>query len=143
MNEKLNEQTSKKKLVVLNILLVVAACCLVIMACQVVEEILWELTYSDVSESSILYALEDEEYGRMVEMYYSNCGVDGEEDKALQEYYGVAKYYEAAFFYKLYLEDGDEEAAKAQKEAMDAAAMQMGDFSFVKEKIDTKLGLLY
>ena len=130
-----------KKIYILNVIIVVAAICLVITIGQTIEEIHWIASYSDVSEDSFMYALEDEDYGYMVEMYYRNCGISGKEDKKLKEYYGVAKYYEAAFLYRVYLEEGATEQAKGQKDAMDAAVVQMGDFAFVKAKIDAKLGL--
>ena len=59
----------------------------------------------------------------------------------LGEYYGVAKYFEAASYYKIYQESGDTVRANYQKEKMDAALEEMGDLSAEAERIKEKLDI--
>lgn len=127
------------KAMILNVVIVILAFILLVTCVVAIGEIKDNFNSYQVDESSFAYAMGKESYGDMVRYYYQNCGTGDEEQRNLQEYYGVAKYYEAAFFYKLYVESGDVTRADAQRELMNAAAEQMGDFAFVKDKIDAKL----
>ena len=69
----------------------------------------------------------------MVTMYYTNVAEGKENVKELQEYYGVARYFEAASEYKMYTEAGKDEMAEEALNVMEAAYVQMGDFSMVKK----------
>ena len=91
------------------------------------------------SECSFYYRLEEESYGQMVEMYYCNeaAGVKAGED--MREYYGVAKYFEAASYYKIYRESGDSEKARGYQEKMEQALQEMGELRFVGDMICEKL----
>ena len=127
------------KAMILNIVIVILAFILLVTGAVAIGEIHDNFKSYKMDESSFAYAMRKEAYGDMVRYYYQNCGTGDEEQRNLQEYYGVAKYYEAAFFYKIYVESGDMVRAERQQEFMNAAAEQMGDFAFVKDKIDAKL----
>ena len=77
----------------------------------------------------------------MVQMYHRNVALGKGEEKELQEYYAVARYYEAASYYKIYLEKNDEDRRTKEFEKMQEAFSQMGDFSFVRDKIHKVLEL--
>lgn len=138
---KYKEQMKDVKLLVLNIVIIVLAIVMCVVLGMAVEEVQYAFSDYEISESSFLYNMEQERYGDMVEDYYQNCGSFHEEEKKMREYYGVAKYYEAAFFYKIYAENGDVERAQKYAAEMENATTQMGDFSFTEEKIDQKLGI--
>ena len=74
----------------------------------------------------------------MVEMYYSNGSIGARADEELQQYYAIARYYEAACWYRAYA--GRKEAARYLAD-MTAAERDMGELSFVAEDIRTRLGL--
>lgn len=100
----------------------------------------WENYSYSYSEDSFYYRLEDKSYGQMVEMYYTNeaAGVKPGED--MREYYGVAKYFEAASYYKIYREAGDLQKAQEYHEKMETALEEMEELKFVGDKICEKLG---
>lgn len=103
---------------------------------MIYEEYAYGYSYS---EDSFYYRLEDENFGGMVEMYHANeaAGVKPTED--MQEYYGVAKYFEAASYYKLYEAEGDQTRMEYYGERMDDALQEMGELKFLEEKILEKL----
>lgn len=89
---------------------------------------------------SFYYRLQDEDFGTMVEMYYRNkeAGVKG--NRELQQYYGIAEYFEAASYYKAYKETGREEQLKKYADKMEHALTHMGELSFVSDSICQSLG---
>lgn len=116
---------------------------LVILLVVITGSVMEEASYSHYSydEDSFYWCLESEDYSRMISMYYTNLAEGKEHDKNLQEYYGVAKYFEAASDYKLYLQSGEKDRAERFLNEMEEAYAQMGEFSVVKNKIDRKLGI--
>lgn len=74
-------------------------------------------------------------YDRLVEAYHTNVAQEVRESKAMKECYAVAKYYEAAFTYKAYLETGDEQRAQREKQKMNDAYEEMGNWNVVAEDI--------
>ena len=91
-------------------------------------------------EDSFYWRLEEENFGQMVEMYYSNEAAGVKPTGDMLEYYGVAKYFEAASYYKLY-QNEDSEYARYYQEKMETAAEEMGELAFLTEKIRGQLGL--
>ena len=132
-------QSKQPKLFVLDIIIAGLTVFLMVMIGFAVEE----ATYSHYTydENNFYWRLESEEYASMVNMYYLNVAEGKGDARELQEYYGVAKYFEAATDYKMYLEAGETERANEALADMEEAYVQMGDFSMVKGKIHAKLGL--
>lgn len=90
---------------------------------------------------SLYYRLEDEDFGSLVEMYYANEAAGVKADEDMKEYYGVARYFEAASYYKLYSQAQDGAKAEYYQTQMEEAKAQMGALSFLDEKILEKLGI--
>ena len=135
----LKEQAKQPKLFLLDIMVAGLTVFLMFMIGFALEEASYSFHYYD--EDSFFWRLESEEYAPMVTMYYTNVAEGKENEKELQEYYGVARYFEAATEYKMYMEAGKEELAKEVLKVMEEAYVQMGDFSIVREKIHTRLGI--
>lgn len=130
-----------KKLLPLNLIIVVLAVVVVALIMETIVEVKDYVESAQSSESSFVYGIDEQNYSRIVERYHYNVGSAGAENEKFKEYYAVAKYYEASFFYKAFEENGDAARAAEQKELMDAALAQLGEFAHVKEDIDTKLGI--
>ncbi len=126
---------------ILDVVIVILVFLLVIITAGAINEIFEYSSYSCYDEDSFGYRLQDGDYARMVEMYYDNMSQGAEDKKELQEYYGIAKYFEAASYYKVYITTNDMEKAATQEEKMEAALAQMGELAFVSEQIDAKLGI--
>lgn len=131
------------KNLVMNLVVIVLAIILVITLIFAGRELYDAFQPWMVKEYTFMYEIEGGRYGNIVDSYHRNVGSKGKEQKGYEEYYGVAKYYEAAFFYKMYEDAGDTDRAEKHKEAMAAAAAQMGDFAYLTEDINTKLGIQF
>lgn len=135
----IKEQSKQPKLLILDLAIGALTVFLMIMVGFAVEEITY---YHDTyDENSFYWRLQEENYPVMVGMYHSNVEEGKGDAEELQEYYGVARYFEAASYYKMYIEAGETALAEEAREEMEAAHEQMGEFSMVKEEIDAKLGL--
>ena len=135
----IKEQSRQPKLFVLDVIIGALTVFLMFMIGFAVEEASY--SYGVYDEDSFYWRIESEDYTSMVNMYYSNVEEGKGDARELQEYYGVARYFEAAADYKMYIEAGEKELAEAAMADMEDAYEQMGDFSVVKGKIDAKLGL--
>lgn len=125
--------------IVLNIVIVALVFLNIIIGGVAIDEVRSFLRTYREDESSFLYALYAEDYNLMLDYYYQNCGSDGKEDKKLQEYYDIAKYYEAAFYHKIHEDAGDEARAGKYQAIMDEISARAGEFAFALEDIDEKL----
>lgn len=92
-------------------------------------------------EQNFLYSLEEKNYTRMVEMMYDNETAGVLLTPTYKECYAIARYYEAATYYKAYLEAGDEVRAAGKKEIMNEQLSYMGELSYAAEDIKKELGL--
>lgn len=131
-----------KKVAILNLVIIILAVVLVMTmfsAISATYDAVTDYSYSN-EEDDFIWRLEYEDYADLVRYYYNNCGSNGKEEENLQEYYNLAKYFEAAFHHKIYEESGDTVRAEKYKAIMDEVAAELGEFAFVTEKIDEKLG---
>lgn len=128
------------KVTILNIVIIALAVVLVITVFGTISEACSAFNDYSYDEDSFIYCMEDENYADLVRFYYDNCGSDGKEDKKLQEYYDLAKYFEAAFHHKIYAESGDGVRAGKYKAIMDETKARMGELAFVTERMNGKLG---
>ena len=87
------------------------------------------------SENSLYYQLEDGLFYRMVESHHYNTQEGHSGNLEMQEYYGVAKFYEAASMYKAFLVSGDQERAERELEKMELAREEMGEWNIVEPEI--------
>lgn len=92
-------------------------------------------------EQNFLYSLEEKNYANLVEMMYDNESAGVSMTQTYQECYAIARYYEAATYYKAYLMAGDEERAAKKKEIMNKQLSYMGELSYAAEDIKEELGL--
>lgn len=93
------------------------------------------------TENSMYYRLDAGDFYRMVEGYHMNIQEGHEGSAEMQEYYGVAKYYEAASMYRAFLEIGDTERADRELEKMELARIEMGEWAMVESEILEQLKL--
>lgn len=138
-----NVETKPKSKVVnwiLNILIIVAAFFFLITACVMIEAFA-DANFAMYSEDSFYYSIQNKNYAEMVGKQYANTMEGHEGNETMQEYYGVAKYYEAASLYKAYSVVGNEEQAAVFAEKMKQAEEEMGGWSIAKDSIHEQLGI--
>lgn len=88
------------------------------------------------SEDSFYYNMRSDNYDSIMRMSRTNR-INGKNRGAnYQEYYALADYYEAALYYRIYTEAGDESRAEIRKQEMEDAVGRMGGLSPQKQKID-------
>ena len=123
--------------------IVIGALCLVfvVSAFYMVREVIGYNTSYHPEESSFLYSIQQQDYANLVQMMYRNEAADVETNATYEECYAVARYYEAATYYKAYKNAGDEKAAAKKLEIMEKQVLLMGDLAYVADDIDEKLEL--
>lgn len=140
MQNKIKQKKQDIKIVVLNVVIGVLVLFLLITGVYALEEFSYEFD-NGYKEDSFLYRIKDERFNEMVRMYHENEAYGKKFGEEGQEYYAIAKYYEAASFYKAFSEAGDTERTERYLSKMEAAADDMGAMAFTKDKIDEKLGI--
>lgn len=125
---------------VLNIVIVVLSFFFVMTAGVMIEE-LYTAFAPTYDEDNFYYDITDERFSRMVGGYHANVQAGFEGNADMKEYYGVAKYYEAASLYHAYTVAGNEELAMVFQQKMEQAEEEMGSWSITKEPINKQLGI--
>lgn len=121
--------------------IVIVALCLVfvVFVFYTVSEFIGYYDSYHPDESDFLYSVQQQEYASMVQMMYRNEAADIKTNNTYEECYAVARYYEAATYYKAYQHVGNNKAAAEKLEIMKEQALQMGELSFAAEDINKKL----
>ena len=140
MQDKIKQKRQDIKIIILNVVIGVLVFFLLITGIYALEEFSYEFD-NGYTEDSFIYRIKDERYNEMVRMYHENEAYGKKFGEEGQEYYAIAKYYEAAYFYKAFSEAGDTERMERYLDKMEDAEEDMGAMAFVKDKIDEKLGI--
>ncbi|MBQ9141103.1 MAG: hypothetical protein IJX63_04835 [Lachnospiraceae bacterium] len=137
-----NKEKGGTKIVnfILNLVIVVL-CFFFVMTAGVMIGEFYQAFTPGYSTNSFYYKIDDERYYSMVGAYHSNTQAGFEGDEDMQEYYGVAKYFEAASLYHAYQVAGNEEMAELFSQKMKLAEEEMGGWSVTREPILKYLGI--
>lgn len=137
---KTKKRNSKKKkkfslsVLLLNIAIGIAGFMVFLMVLTVISENTIEKVYYNKA-GSFVYRLNDGDYNRMVQYYHENEGKDIEITSELREFYALARFYEAAVYYKGFQSTGDTARAAAYAEKMKAAERDLGELSGTQKKV--------
>lgn len=140
MENKTKNETQKIVKWVLNSIIVAVSVFFIIMVVLMIEEVYHAVTPL-YGENNFSYSVNNERYCEMVGNYYHNTLAGFEGNKTMKEYYGVAKYYEAASLYHAYTEVGNVEMAEHFLQKMEQAEGEMGGWSITKKPINQQLGM--
>lgn len=140
MENQIRQSRQKVIIWIMNIVIVVL-CLLAVLMGYVAVRNLREVFSAPATEDSMFYCVDAGDFHYMVERYHRNEEGGFKGSKAMQEYYGVARYYEAASLYRAFEEAKDTERAEREKTRMEEALAQMGTWAVVKEEINTQLGI--
>lgn len=140
----MENNTQEKKYIrlkaLLNILIVLIGILFVVVVFSTVKEFL-DLSDTGYSIESFYSRTNEADYAPLPEMYYINDAEQVETNTQFKEYYSIAKYVEAASYYRIYSENNDMQRAKVYREKMEQALSQMGVYSSLSNQINTQLGL--
>lgn len=116
--------------------------CIVLLTCIITIEIMFVADYTfDLSNNGkraivFLKYIQQQEYEKCLNYYYANEALGVKPDEDLQECYAVAQYYEAAYQYRVYVEQGKNTQADEARKRMEDAASRMGELAPVRDRID-------
>lgn len=140
MNNKIRTRKQSAVLVVMNVVIVILCIGIFLCGIRLIREIRFandEKYDAEAMENCIRY----DNYDSLSQYYHMNQVQNVKADADMKECYGVAKYYEAAVMYKAYQTVGDENRAVSEKEAMDAAYQEMGEWDITADTINKRLGI--
>lgn len=140
MKNRVSNGANKIVIWIMNIVIIVLSLVLFVMIFLVIAEF-HQAFNRERSTDSFGYHMTAEEYFQLVPTYYSNTAYGYEPDAETAEYYGVAKYFEAALIYNAYMETGNEEMEQVYKEKMQAAKPEMGGWDMAIPSIHKQLGI--
>lgn len=127
------------KILLLDIGIIAAFLVLVFGIWKLAENVVYEVN-EGYSIGSLAVAVEREEYADLLIMCSQDYG-NKEQKKEYQEFYALADYYQAASWYKVYLNAKNTERAAIQQEKMNAAEEKLGRLSATKNRVDARLGI--
>ena len=125
---------------ILNFVIVILCIVTVICGCVAMHELVYEYSWT-YDEDNFYYRIEDNDFYATVAMYHQNAAEGVKANNSMKEYYGVAKYFEAASLYRAFWETGDTARAEKQKVKMEEALPEMGGWHFLEDEIKEQLGL--
>lgn len=125
-------------ILILNIV-IVGMCLLTLIVGGVAASNLYSRFSIPYDERTLYYCVERGDFGRLVTECEENIQAGFEKQRNMQEYYGVAKYFEAASYYKAYLETGDTVRAERELAKMEEALPEMGGWSILEGEIKSQL----
>ena len=131
----------KSKKIILNAIIVFLCLIFVIVSGVFISQMVDYNRSYHPDESSFLYACQEQDYVRMVNMMHRNLAAGVKSSDTMEECYAVAEYYEAATYYRAYFIAGNHDKAMKKKQIMDEKAALMGDLFYVAEDINKKLEL--
>lgn len=140
MKNKVSNGANKIVTWILNIIIIVLSLVLFLMIFLVIAELHRAFNW-ERSTDSFGYYMSSEEYFQITPAYHTNIANGYEPDAETAEYYGVAKYFEAALIYNAYMETGNEEMAQVYKEKMQDAKPEMGGWDMAIPSIHKQLGI--
>ena len=140
MQNKIREMRQNVIIMVMNIVIVVIGIIMVICGFVATSNLYGRYSMPN-TDRSMYYCINGGDFERMVSMYHQNVQAGFGDDRRMQEYYGVAEYYEAASFYKVFLDAGDTARAEREKAKMDTALVRMGGWSIVEQEVRAQLGI--
>lgn len=87
-------------------------------------------------EETFLYAIQYKDYPRLLEVSHRNRSMKDGNSERFEEYHGVADYFQAASYYKMYRENNQPQKAEEMKKKMEEAKIRMGKYAYLQEEIN-------
>lgn len=116
---------------------------LVINISRFVKELQDSIGGYKTSEDHLLYYVQEGNYARMVERIQMNEFLGVKPSQTMKECYAIARYYEAATFYKAFIENNNLEKAAGKKEIMDQQEQLAGEMKYIINEINESLEINY
>lgn len=138
-----NQKRSKKqKMMLIGMNIVIGILCLVLFGrvVSMIESIVYACGRS-VSAGQLGRDVRYDDFANLLGDYYTDMTTGARTNAEIKEYYGVAKYYEAMFWYKAYMETGDQERASEELKKAEEAYDEMGSWNILAESIGNILSL--
>lgn len=130
---------SRMKVRISSIAIIILSITLVYWSAQLIYEVKSYDYDTTTDVYTLSYCIQNKDYAQLVKLMYQNETEELEADEELQEYYAVARYFEAASMYKAYVDAGEKEKANQKLLIMNEQEKLTGELQFVIENINEKL----
>lgn len=138
-NKKIRKKFSFGVLI-LNIAIGIAGLMVLLMTITLISETRIATPYY-YKDSTFVWSLNEGNYNNMVEYYHENEGKGIKVNAQMQEYYAVARYYEAAVYYRAFDHAGDSVRAEYYLGKMQEAGRDFGELDGLKSGIRKQLNI--
>lgn len=143
MQEMNNQKRSKRQnIMLIGMNIVIGALCLILLGrvVSMIESVVYACGRS-VNAGQLERDVRYDDFANLLGDYYTDMTTGARTNAEIKEYYGVAKYYEAMFWYKAYMETGDQERASEELKKAEEAYDEMGSWNILAESIGNILSL--
>lgn len=130
---------SRMKVRISSIAIIILSITLVYWSAQLIYEVKSYDYDTTTDVYTLSYCIQNKDYAQLVKLMYQNETEELEADEELQEYYAVARYFEAASMYKAYVDAGEKEKVNQKLLIMNEQEKLTGELQFVIENINEKL----
>lgn len=145
MVEKMNNQKRdiKQNIILIGMNLVIGVLCLLFFgrAVSLIETIAYMCSEASVKVSQMERDATYDNFDNLIRDYYTNITNGVHANSEMKEYYGIARYYDAMFWHRAYMETGDQERALREQKKAEEAYAEMGDWNIMAETIGKILSL--
>ena len=138
MREMNNQKRSKRQnIMLIGMNIVIGALCLILLGrvVSMIESVVYACGRS-VNVRQLERDVRYDDFANLLGDYYTDMTTGARTNAEIKEYYGVAKYYEAMFWYKAYMETGDQERASEELKKAEEAYEEMGSWNLLAESIE-------
>lgn len=143
MREMNNQKRSKRQnIMLIGMNIVIGVLCLILLGrvVSMIESVVYACGRS-VNAGQLERDVRYDDFANLLGDYYTDMTTGARTNAEIKEYYGVAKYYEAMFWYKAYMETGDQERASEELKKAEEAYDEMGSWNILAESIGNILSL--
>lgn len=133
----------KQNIILIGMNLVIGVLCLLFFSRAVIliETIVYMFNDNSVKVRQMERDATYDNFDSLIRGYYINITNDVHANSEMKEYYGIARYYDAMFWYRAYMETGDQERALREQKKAEEAYAEMGDWNIMAESIGKILSL--
>ena len=139
VDKKLKKEYGSLISIIMNIALVIAALIFIISLFSMIGEIRRVYKSDRGNMSSMIYYLEDDEFGNMASAYYTRSAAVAPVDKDVKYCYDIAEYAHEAFMERVYDCKGDASRKERCSIRMQELRNGLGEYEIAADKADEQL----
>lgn len=138
MREMNNQKRSKRQnIMLIGMNIVIGALCLILLGrvVSMIEAVVYACDRS-VNVRQLERDVRYDDFANLLGDYYTDMTTGAHTNTEIEEYYGVARYYEAMLWHRAYTETSDQERAAEELKKAEEAYEEMGSWNLLAESIE-------